>query len=79
MWSEVRESSNPWKYVRSVVEAPTFLDLKIELANRLASPCRLCEWRCNALRSEGRMGYCRVVGLNAYVDTFFHHMGRKPL
>ncbi len=77
LWGEVRESSNPWKYVRSVVEAPTFLDLKIELANRLASPCRLCEWRCNALRSEGRMGYCRVVGLNAYVDTFFHHMGEE--
>jgi putative pyruvate formate lyase activating enzyme len=77
LWGEVRESSNPWKYVRSVVEAPTFLDLKIELANRLASPCRLCEWRCNALRGEGRMGYCRVVGLNAYVDTFFHHMGEE--
>ena len=77
LWGEVRESSNPWKYVRSMVGAPTFLDLKIELANRLASPCRLCEWRCNALRGEGRMGYCRVVGLNAYVDTFFHHMGEE--
>lgn len=78
LWNEVKESKNPWKYVRNeVTEAPTFLDLKIELASRLASPCRLCEWRCGALRGEGRMGYCRVTGLNAYVDTFFHHMGEE--
>ncbi|MEM4571986.1 MAG: radical SAM protein [Zestosphaera sp.] len=78
LWSEVKESKDSWKYVRNkVVERPSFLDLKIELADRLASPCRLCEWKCSALRSEGRMGYCRVTGLNAYVDTFFHHMGEE--
>lgn len=77
-WSEVRESGRPWSYVSlKGVEGFTFLDLKLELAGRLASPCKLCEWRCGALRADGRMGYCRVAGLNSFVDTFFHHMGEE--
>ncbi|MEM0015413.1 MAG: radical SAM protein [Zestosphaera sp.] len=78
LWSEVRESGRPWSYVSlKGVSGVTFLDLKVELARRLASPCKLCEWRCGALRAEGRMGYCRVTGLNGFVDTFFHHMGEE--
>lgn len=77
-WNEVRESGRPWSYVSlKGVEGFTFLDLKVELARRFASPCRLCEWRCGALRAEGRAGYCRVAGLNSFVDTFFHHMGEE--
>lgn len=78
LWVEIRESSDPWRHVKvNGIEDVSFLDLKVELARRYSSPCRLCEWGCNALRSEGKIGYCRVAGVNGFVDNFFHHMGEE--
>lgn len=38
--------------------SPTLLDVKIELARRLSSPCELCAIRCKADRSAGVPGRC---------------------
>ncbi len=54
----------------------SLLDLKIELAKRLESPCMLCENRCGALRSEGERGDCGV--LESKISSHFVHMGEEP-
>lgn len=54
----------------------SYLDLKIAIAYRLMSPCRLCERRCGALRGEGRVGVC-MAGRELVVHSYFHHMGEE--
>ncbi len=77
VWRDVRESSKPWKEIPSVKPKHTFLDVKVAIAYRLASPCQLCERRCGAKRDSGEVGACRVRGLKACVDTYFHHVGEE--
>jgi putative pyruvate formate lyase activating enzyme len=55
----------------------SFLDLKIELANRILSSCHFCTRRCNANRSRGELGYCKC-GTKLAVSTMFQHMGEEP-
>jgi len=54
----------------------SFLDLKIELAKRMVSPCALCERRCGVERLKGERGAC---GLDATVRvaSAFLHMGEE--
>lgn len=54
----------------------SFLDLKIELAKRLESPCVLCENRCGVKRREGEEGDCGVLGPR--ISSHFVHMGEEP-
>ncbi|MEM1696216.1 MAG: radical SAM protein, partial [Desulfurococcaceae archaeon] len=54
----------------------SYLDVKVAIAYRLHSPCRLCERRCSALRSEGKPGVC-LVDREAIVHSYFHHMGEE--
>jgi len=54
----------------------SLLDLKIELARRIHSPCTICERRCRAKRAEGEAGHCGV--LDARVASEFTHMGEEP-
>ena len=77
VWRDVRESPKPWKEIPSVKPKHTFLDVKAVIAYRLASPCRLCERRCGVKRDSGEVGVCRVRGLKACVDTYFHHVGEE--
>ncbi len=59
--------------LRSLPEgARGLLDLKLELARRLMSPCELCERRCRADRAEGRAGTCGVLGPRVS-SSFLHH------
>jgi putative pyruvate formate lyase activating enzyme len=53
-----------------------YLDVKVAIAYRLMSPCRLCERSCGALRLEGKPGVC-LMDKNVIVHSYFHHMGEE--
>lgn len=56
----------------------TFLDLKVELLNRMLRKCAFCEWRCKVDRVEGtKKGACHLDSA-ARVSTFFRHFGEEP-
>lgn len=77
LYSEITSSANPFEALNKL-ETPkySYLDAKIALAYKLYSPCKLCERRCGALRSEGRPGVC-LVDKDAIVHSYFHHMGEE--
>jgi len=54
----------------------SYLDVKIAIAYKLMTPCRLCERACRALRLEGKLGVC-LVNKDIIVHSFFHHMGEE--
>ena len=55
----------------------SFLDLKLEIANRILESCHLCTRRCGSDRLKGELGYCRC-GTKAKVSTIFSHTGEEP-
>ncbi len=55
----------------------SFLDLKVEIANRVLEGCHFCVRRCGVNRTEGMQGYCRC-GTRITVSTMFEHMGEEP-
>lgn len=55
----------------------SYLDLKIEIADRILSRCHLCVRKCNVNRLEGKSGYCGC-GLEITVSSIFEHMGEEP-
>jgi len=58
------------------VNGVSFLDLKIELCERLLARCELCENRCGVNRLSGEVGFCGVK--KTRIDTFFLHFGEEP-
>ncbi|MFX1509852.1 MAG: radical SAM protein [Promethearchaeota archaeon] len=54
---------------------PSFLDLKIQLANRIIESCTFCERRCKTNRVK-QLGYCRVNN-TSYVSSAFLHSGEE--
>jgi len=55
----------------------SYLDLKIEIANRMLESCHFCTRECHANRLDGDLGYCRC-GTQITVSTLFQHMGEEP-
>ena len=55
----------------------SYLDLKIEIANRILHGCHLCTRRCGANRFEGEVGYCRCSS-EITVSSIFEHVGEEP-
>ncbi len=56
----------------------SFLDLKIELINRILSHCNFCEWNCRVDRKLGiKLGACRLDSTSR-VSTWFLHKGEEP-
>jgi len=55
----------------------SYLDLKIEIGNRILKRCHFCTRRCGANRSTAELGRCRC-GLNISVSTMFEHTGEEP-
>jgi len=55
----------------------SYLDLKIEIANRVLESCHLCTRRCGFNRLQGELGHCRC-GSQITVSTMFEHMGEEP-
>ncbi len=66
---------------KALQEMPTpeksYLDLKIEIANRTLSGCHLCTRRCGVNRFKGELGFCRC-GTEITVSSIFEHVGEEP-
>jgi putative pyruvate formate lyase activating enzyme len=74
LWRELKEGGGSDVKVSDV--EPSFLDVKIELMRRLASPCYLCERRCGVERAKGKRGACRLAW-ETYVHSAFLHLGEE--
>jgi len=61
------------------IEEPekSYLDLKIQIANRILEHCHLCTRRCGFNRIAGELGYCKC-GSKISISTIFEHMGEEP-
>jgi len=55
----------------------SFLDLKIEITNRILAACHLCMHSCKINRLERAFGYCKC-GSEMTVSSIFEHMGEEP-
>ena len=55
----------------------SYLDLKIEIANRILQNCRFCNRQCGANRLTTGLGYCGC-GKTMAVSSIFTHMGEEP-
>jgi putative pyruvate formate lyase activating enzyme len=62
-------------------EIPTpeksYLDLKIEIAEKILQCCHFCTRRCGVNRLAGELGYCRC-GDTMAVSSIFAHLGEEP-
>jgi putative pyruvate formate lyase activating enzyme len=72
---EVDAGQIDWKDMQ--VPEKSFLDLKIEIANRILRSCHFCVRRCGANRLEGKAGYCRC-GAEIVISSIFEHVGEEP-
>jgi putative pyruvate formate lyase activating enzyme len=55
----------------------SFLDLKIEIANRILGGCHFCTRTCTVDRLKGEVGFCGC-GREIMVSSIFEHMGEEP-
>ena len=55
----------------------SYLDLKIEIANRILSNCHFCTRRCSVNRLNVKGSYCRC-GSEITVSSIFEHVGEEP-
>jgi putative pyruvate formate lyase activating enzyme len=55
----------------------SYLDLKIEIANRILLSCHFCARKCQVNRLSQRLGYCRC-GSKIAVSSIFEHTGEEP-
>jgi putative pyruvate formate lyase activating enzyme len=53
-----------------------FLDLKVELANRILEDCHFCERKCGADRTRDEKGWCKL-GPDSRVSSAFLHTGEE--
>ncbi len=73
---ELDAQEDSLKYYNTLDTPKTsFLDLKIELADRIIQDCHFCERKCSVNRKE-KKGTCRL-GVDSYVSSWFHHMGEE--
>jgi putative pyruvate formate lyase activating enzyme len=57
---------------------PSFLDLKIKIADEILKECCFCERKCQKNREAGELGVCQV-GKDAIVSSAFLHMGEETV
>jgi putative pyruvate formate lyase activating enzyme len=55
----------------------SYLDLKIEIGNRVLAECHFCTRRCGVNRLNGELGFCKC-GTEMIVSSIFEHMGEEP-
>jgi putative pyruvate formate lyase activating enzyme len=55
----------------------SYLDLKIEIANRILSECHFCTRRCDTNRLKNELGFCKC-GTRIIVSSIFEHLGEEP-
>ncbi len=58
----------------------SYLDLKVELAQRMLEECIFCERRCRVNRKQGEKGtWCKLDGRARVSSAFLHHGEESPL
>jgi putative pyruvate formate lyase activating enzyme len=57
---------------------PSFLDLKIKIADEMLKECCFCERQCQKNREAGELGICKV-GKEAVVSSAFLHYGEESV
>ena len=57
----------------------SFLDLKVELANRILSDCHFCERYCGADRTRDEQGWCKLGSTSRVSSAFLHTGEEAPL
>jgi putative pyruvate formate lyase activating enzyme len=59
------------------VPEKSYLDLKIQIANKILRHCHFCNRKCSADRTLGKLGYCKCGNVMA-VSSIFEHVGEEP-
>ncbi|MHA2203332.1 MAG: radical SAM protein [Candidatus Hodarchaeales archaeon] len=57
---------------------PSFLDLKIKIADEILKECCFCERKCLKNREAGELGVCKV-GMDAVISSAFLHTGEETV
>ena len=78
-FSEVEKAIDAGKKSLKDMQTPekSYLDLKIEIANKILSNCHFCTRRCSVNRFEVKGSYCRC-GSEITVSSIFEHVGEEP-
>jgi len=74
---EEKIDSGQLKLEEMRIPEQSYLDLKIEIANKIAQSCHFCTRRCSVNRVKGERGYCNC-GQEMTVSSIFEHMGEEP-
>ncbi|UCE09238.1 MAG: pyruvate formate lyase-activating protein, partial [Candidatus Thorarchaeota archaeon] len=59
-----------------ITNGANFLDLKIELAQRMLKDCHFCERKCGADRTRDSSGWCKL-GEESRISSAFLHSGEE--
>lgn len=70
------ERSNKHSIPTSVT--PSYLDLKVKIADEILRECCFCERKCQVNRAEGDLGVCKV-GKEGIISSAFLHMGEETV
>jgi len=57
----------------------SFLDLKVEISQRILRECEFCENLCRVKRKIGEVGYCGISEVSRVSSAFIHHGEEPPL
>ena len=64
-------------FAKMATPSKSYLDLKIEIANRILLSCHFCRHKCQVNRLRGQLGYCGC-GSKIKVSSIFEHRGEEP-
>ncbi|MCK5346787.1 MAG: pyruvate formate lyase-activating protein, partial [Candidatus Heimdallarchaeota archaeon] len=57
---------------------PSFLTIKVKIADEILKNCCFCERKCQKNREEGELGVCKV-GKEAVISSAFLHRGEETV
>jgi len=90
LWREHQHLSDEARSIRATIDSgglefttlpivtSSFLDLKMELLQRIIRSCTFCEWNCRVDRiTASKLGICRLDSTSR-VSTWFLHFGEEP-
>ncbi|MHA2135615.1 MAG: radical SAM protein [Candidatus Thorarchaeota archaeon] len=63
----------------AITDGTSFLDLKIELAQRMLRDCHFCERKCGADRTRDSSGWCKLGEESRLSSAFLHSGEEAPL
>jgi putative pyruvate formate lyase activating enzyme len=72
-----RRLDNETEHSTAANPSQSYLDLKIQIANKILECCHFCNRRCGVNRLADQLGYCGC-GKNMSVSSIFVHTGEEP-